>query len=83
MPPNEGTKRFRMSDLIGTNPDLDEAHIQELVDGLSSGRIKPDDLDRPFVRPIDGKPYVNDGNHKVEAFKRTGIEETEADWYQL
>ena len=79
----EGSGKFRVADLIQTNPDLDETYIAALVEELENGTIQPEDLPRPYLRLKGGKPHINDGSHKTEAFRRAGIEEIDADWYSL
>lgn len=83
MAPQEGSGRFRVSDLLPTNLGLDEKYIAILVEGLRDGSIRPEDLPRPYLRLKDGRYYINDGSHKIRAFLEAGIEEVEADWYSL
>lgn len=71
------TRVLRLDNLIVSNPCLDEAWIDKLV---NAGRIGILQREEPIV--VDcystGENVIRDGNHFVEALKVLGITLTEA-----
>lgn len=66
-----------------TNTHLDEKYINLLTADLKAGLLKPEDLGPLFIR-LEGRGYfANDGNHRLSALKRVGVEKVLADIYTL
>ena len=80
----EKLDKIRTKDLIITNSYLlNKAYIQDLCQQLKKNPDMTHPYGHIYVRLIDGKYYVNDGNHFVTACLMVGIERVLAMIYEM
>ncbi len=70
--------------LIPTNPNLDLAYIDFLVEAIKTGKINPMQEASLFVGVKKGLGYyVNDGNHHYAAYMQAGVKAALSEVYSL
>lgn len=63
------TKNYNRFSLASTNREVNEAHVRDLVSSISEANLLPHN---PIV--VNAKYEVIDGQHRLEAAKRLGLE---------